>query len=558
MSKTLLLADDSVTIQKVVGITFASEDVVLVTVDNGDDALTRAREIRPDLVLADVSMPGLDGYELCHAIKTDGMLARTPVVLLTGTFEVQDESRAAQVGADAQIAKPFEAQALVDLVRRLIGSGGSTHNAPVQPPVAPTPVPAPPVAAAPPVIDETPALATAPADPEPLLEAEPILEPERALPAAPERSMPVQAPELPVIDDAPVPQVPAAPPAPTRDLSAPAPAEPESPAQDTDFSFSDLEFAKSATTGAAPDATQVMAGVSPLSSDPASTETARREAPPLDASPLGVDFGDDEPLSLDPLDPEPPQAPTTPHDLSPAPAAESMTAPRFQPSSDDSMRADADGIPDIDMNEPVEVPPAGEAGDALAFDKTRLMDPNAASEMLDGGDFEAIPEEPIGSADSGPQWQPASPTALAPDATGVDAPSAGDSQPIPAAAISTETLDAPAEVMPLGEHTMGGSEIFGDPLGTTGQSMGTTVDEQTEPDVERPAVPAAARGLDARDAEAMRDSIEKLAWDAFGPMSEQLVHEVVKKIEEIAWDVVPQLAEKIVQQEIRRLTQPDD
>ncbi len=124
MSKTLLLADDSVTIQKVVGITFASEDIDLVTVDNGDDALTRAREIHPDLVLADVSMPGLDGYELCHAIKTDATLSGTPVVLLTGTFEVQDDSRAAQVGADAQIAKPFEAQALVDLVRGLIGAGG--------------------------------------------------------------------------------------------------------------------------------------------------------------------------------------------------------------------------------------------------------------------------------------------------------------------------------------------------------------------------------------------------------------------------------------------------
>ena len=149
MSKTLLLADDSVTIQKVVGITFASEDIELVTVDNGDDALTRAREIRPDLVLADVSMPGLDGYELCHAIKNDGMLSGTPVVLLTGTFEVQDDSRAEQVGADAQIAKPFEAQALVDLVRGLIGSGGARGGAPVQavtpsaPLVPPQPVAAP-------------------------------------------------------------------------------------------------------------------------------------------------------------------------------------------------------------------------------------------------------------------------------------------------------------------------------------------------------------------------------------------------------------------------------
>ena len=54
MAKTLLLADDSVTIQKVVNISFASEDVTLVTVDNGDDAIERAKETRPDLILADV------------------------------------------------------------------------------------------------------------------------------------------------------------------------------------------------------------------------------------------------------------------------------------------------------------------------------------------------------------------------------------------------------------------------------------------------------------------------------------------------------------------------
>ena len=120
MPRTLLLADDSVTIRKVVGITFANEDVKLVTVDNGDDALTRAREIKPDLVLADVSMPGLDGYALCAALKADPELSRIPVLLLTGTFESFDEARAAEAQVDAHIAKPFDAQALVDQVHQLL------------------------------------------------------------------------------------------------------------------------------------------------------------------------------------------------------------------------------------------------------------------------------------------------------------------------------------------------------------------------------------------------------------------------------------------------------
>ena len=99
MAKTLLLADDSVTIQKVVNISFASEDVTLVTVDNGDDAVERAKETRPDLVLADVVMPGKSGYEVCEAIKADPDLCHIPVLLLTGTFEAFDEEHANRVGA---------------------------------------------------------------------------------------------------------------------------------------------------------------------------------------------------------------------------------------------------------------------------------------------------------------------------------------------------------------------------------------------------------------------------------------------------------------------------
>jgi CheY-like chemotaxis protein len=128
MPKTLLLADDSVTIQKVVGISFANEDVVLLTVDNGDDAIARAREARPDLVLADVMMPGKDGYEVCEAIKADPELRHVPVLLLSGTFEPYDEERARRAGADGHITKPFEAQALVDQVSALLERSASARE----------------------------------------------------------------------------------------------------------------------------------------------------------------------------------------------------------------------------------------------------------------------------------------------------------------------------------------------------------------------------------------------------------------------------------------------
>lgn len=120
MPKTLLLADDSVVIQKLVGLSFANEDVDLTTTDNGDDAIARARDLKPDLVLADVVMPGKNGYEVCEAIKADPNLRHIPVLLLTGTFEAFDENRARAAGSDGHITKPFEAQALVDRVTDLL------------------------------------------------------------------------------------------------------------------------------------------------------------------------------------------------------------------------------------------------------------------------------------------------------------------------------------------------------------------------------------------------------------------------------------------------------
>jgi CheY-like chemotaxis protein len=120
MKKKLLLADDSVTIQKVVQITFSHDDYDLTVVDNGDIAYEKARSQRPDLILADVFMPGKNGYELCAAVKNDPSLATVPVLLLTGTFEPFDEAKAKSAGADRWIAKPFESQALIACVEELL------------------------------------------------------------------------------------------------------------------------------------------------------------------------------------------------------------------------------------------------------------------------------------------------------------------------------------------------------------------------------------------------------------------------------------------------------
>src|SRR5438094_1523878 len=121
MPKSVLVADDSLTIRKVIGMVFATEDFLLTTVDNGLDAITKAREMRFDVVLADVMMPGKSGYEVCEAIKSDPATASIPVMLLAGTFEPFDENRARAARADAHIVKPFESNALLDKVKGLVG-----------------------------------------------------------------------------------------------------------------------------------------------------------------------------------------------------------------------------------------------------------------------------------------------------------------------------------------------------------------------------------------------------------------------------------------------------
>jgi CheY-like chemotaxis protein len=142
MPKTLLVADDSLTIRKVIGMVLALEDFQLTSVDNGIDAIARAREMKPDLVLADVLMPGRSGYEVCEALKADPSTAHVPVLLLSGNFEPFDEGRARAARADGHLTKPFESQALLDKVRALLGLPAGQPMLPPRPAMATQTAPA--------------------------------------------------------------------------------------------------------------------------------------------------------------------------------------------------------------------------------------------------------------------------------------------------------------------------------------------------------------------------------------------------------------------------------
>jgi CheY-like chemotaxis protein len=121
----LLLADDSVTIQRVVELTFSGEDVQVVTVGDGEQAIARIPVEHPDIVLADIGMPKRSGYEVAAFVKGRPDLSHIPVLLLAGAFEPVDEARAQQVKSDGVLVKPFEPQQVISRVRELIDGGRS-------------------------------------------------------------------------------------------------------------------------------------------------------------------------------------------------------------------------------------------------------------------------------------------------------------------------------------------------------------------------------------------------------------------------------------------------
>lgn len=125
MSIKVLVADDSITIQKVIGIIFGGDEYSLTIVDNGKAAINKAREINPDILLIDALMPGMTGFEVAEAVRLTPSLASKPILILTGSFEPFDEEKAKKCGADDFIAKPFESQQIITKVKELLELGRS-------------------------------------------------------------------------------------------------------------------------------------------------------------------------------------------------------------------------------------------------------------------------------------------------------------------------------------------------------------------------------------------------------------------------------------------------
>jgi CheY-like chemotaxis protein len=516
MPKTLLLADDSVTIRKVVGISFANEDVTLVSVDNGDDAILKAREIRPDAILADVVMPGKNGYEVCEAIKADPDLQHIPVLLLTGTFEAFDEARASAAGAAGHVAKPFEAQTLVDQVKRLLN-----ESAP------------------------------------PVQQAAPVAPPEAiTLPKSEDESADNS---FDFFDDD------------LGSMDAPATPDPTDSFEDSDaaFAFGTADPAPAAADPLAMDAPEA----------PLDFAASFRDAPPPDHTIAILPDEADAAIASAGESAEPfAEAPLPIYDT-PAPieqSAETFDKPAAQ-TGDTSVSEIADEVTPEPANgledsfSPIEpAMPADASFDFVFQSEADSADPVTPEPTVDAAAMNIAAEDlaqatvldPSAAAD----YDVSSSDLGDPLAAGPDAGAEAWKTPPPVPEFDprlAEPVDVPGASTPPPAPAPG---VFEPPAAP--EPPAADFSAQPEPEAvqimqqEPIETTLTADSALAEIAPVLRtqlhDTFEKIAWESFGDIGEKIIAQAVERVEKIAWEVIPQLAESFIKEEIRRMKAESD
>ncbi len=568
MSKTLLLADDSVVIQKLVGLSFANEDVQLITTDNGDDALAKAREARPDAVLADVVMPGMSGYEVCEAIKKDPALAHIPVLLLTGTFEAFDEARSRQVGSNGHITKPFEAQALVARVAELFEEAAARAT------TSPTPAASEALSTTAPNADDMGAdffddgvtdLAgaddvaldvTNTAAPGALADSgfafggggDLADDDAIGLGEAPELE-PAQTPVADLLDDALEVEVDAG----GDQTIALIPDDPINPPAGADPSLTTLALDDAPDLDEIADSTSVDdEGITVLAEDGFPSELADAAPSPLTTVIVSDGETSSDGLSIDATSPEvadlddladsapepirgltdPARPPSVPR---PTSGAETVLA--------DDLFEEASPVLEPPAVDPVAAASASEDSFAFGLDEGPTAAPTAS--------------EP----DLGASRPPLPPPIPDPEATVI-----GDLADTPAREIGDRFAD-PATPPPVSADDLFQAEpVPSAPEPSTAEPVDDEMLAESMPHLEpfRAEEPARAASGEIRPdiSPMMRDRIhetlERVAWEAFADLSETLVKQVLERVESIAWEVIPQMAEALVKEEIRRMKGEDE
>ncbi len=504
MGKKILLADDSITIQKVIELTFSDEDFDVVTVGNGRLALEKLAEVRPDIVLCDIIMPEKDGYEVCEQIKKSAAYSHVPVLLLTGAFEPFDQERAARAGYDGSLAKPFEPETLIAKVRDLLARAPQRAAAP--PPVVPF---ARPTAAVPPQVVVAP-----PPPPPP------------QAPAAPVALAPAFIPDEPLDSLAPPPP----PPPPAPPLAA----------------ISEEESA----TLMAPPAVEI--------------EAIEREEPEPESTSTVIFNASDLPWNVAPVtQPVPPAVvpPPPPPPASVEPALVPETESVFEPEALDSAEVVEDAAvfeevaeEELDFEAPAPTPvdedDFADSGATMMFSGSKTLPPGVTAEPVvepsstQTASFGAVEEfsETDFEPEPMPEPEPEPEVAIAPPMPyPVFTPEPPPPEPVrsftpPSMAAAVRPVEPPpppppppAPPAPPRFEPQPTPESFAD--------LAPHVAER-EP---APPLPSEAAALSVPV-----EMVEKIAQRVVAQISE-------KAVREIAWEVIPDLAEALIKQEIERL-----
>lgn len=116
----ILLVDDEAVLTRMVSIRLVSAGYEVVTAADGKQALGQAKRLKPDLIILDLMLPKMDGYNVCRLLKYDAHYSKIPVLILTARTMDKDIRLAIDCGADAYLTKPFDAKVLLDRVKQLL------------------------------------------------------------------------------------------------------------------------------------------------------------------------------------------------------------------------------------------------------------------------------------------------------------------------------------------------------------------------------------------------------------------------------------------------------
>src|SRR3712207_2818942 len=127
MPKRLLVVDDEVNLLRAVAVCLRAEGYDVTTTRSGAEALMRLAEAVPDLIVSDIRMPGMDGYQLARQIRASSRTALVPIVFLTAKDETADRIEGFRAGVDAYLVKPFEPDELVAVIKSILTRVERTH-----------------------------------------------------------------------------------------------------------------------------------------------------------------------------------------------------------------------------------------------------------------------------------------------------------------------------------------------------------------------------------------------------------------------------------------------